>query len=260
MTGQTQTILGTAYTTGWSYDQLDRPVTLTYPDGELLTTTYGAHGRPLSAVGAQSYVTGATYSDQLQPLGWAYGNGTTVQFDYYDQPYEGAPDGTTPPATPTPGPGSALQFNGRDERITVPTIALDRRSFSVAGWVYRHADATGERVWFAARERDSTRRRLQLAVTGDGRVALKYWRDDLQTAPATVTAGAWHHVVVTYDQPSDTSRIYVNGVAVTSGNQGPFEGTNPTIRVGGWRRHPTGTGTGDWTKCGSTPPRSVPVR
>ena len=62
VTGQTQTILGTAYTTQWRYDTLDRPVTLTYPDGEVLTTAYGAHGLPVSAVGAQPYVTGATYS------------------------------------------------------------------------------------------------------------------------------------------------------------------------------------------------------
>ena len=232
VTGQTQTILGTAYTTGWSYDTLDRPVTLTYPDGEVLTTTYGAHGRPLSAVGTHSYVTGATYSDQRQPLGWTYGNGTTAQFDYYDQPYEHAPDGSTPPAAPTPGPGNALQFDGQNAHLTVPSMALDNRSFSVAGWVYRDPAATGERVWFAARERDSTRRHLHLGVQSDGRVALKYWNDDLQTPPYTVTAGAWHHVVVTYDQPTDTSRIYVNGAQVASGNQGPFEGQNPTIRVG----------------------------
>ena len=35
---------GTAYTTGWSYDSLDRPVTLTYPDGEVSPPDMGRTG------------------------------------------------------------------------------------------------------------------------------------------------------------------------------------------------------------------------
>ncbi len=97
VTSQTQTILGATYTTGWRYDSLDRPVGLTYPDGEVVTTAYGAHGLPVSAVGHRPYVTGATYSDQLQPLGWTYGNGTTADFDYYDQANESDPASAAQP-------------------------------------------------------------------------------------------------------------------------------------------------------------------
>ena len=177
VTGQTQTILGTAYTTQWRYDTLDRPVTLTYPDGEVLTTSYGAHGLPVSAVGTQPYVTGATYSDQLQPLGWTYGNGTTAPVRLLRPAVRAGPDGTIPP--PPAAAGTALQFDGQDDYVTAPSIALERRSFSVAGWVYRDPAATGDRVWFAARENDGTRRHLHVEVEPDGQVVLGFWGDDL---------------------------------------------------------------------------------
>lgn len=231
VTGQTQIIIDRAYTTRWTYDPLDRPVTLTYPDSEVLTTSYGAHGLPVSAVGTQPYVTGATYSDQLQPLGWTYGNGTTAHFDYYDQPYEAAPDGKTPPPPAAAG-GTALQLDGRDDYVTVPSMALERRSFSVAGWVYRDPAATGDRVWFAARENDGNRKHLRLGVRSDGAVFLDFAGEWRSTPRNAVTAGAWHHLVVTYDHPTDTSRIYVNGVQVAQGRQGPFEGVRPTILLG----------------------------
>ena len=47
-----------------------------------------------------------------------------------------------------------------------------------------------------------------------------------------MTAGAWHHLVVTYDLASDTARIYVNGTEVASGDAGPFYGRNPSIVLG----------------------------
>ena len=140
--------------------------------------------------------------------------------------------GEVAPARAPPAHGTALQFDGREDYVTAPSIALERRSFSVAGWVYRDPDVSGDRVWFAARTSDHTRKHLHVEVEPDGQVVLGFWSDDLHSPRDAVTAGAWHHLAMTYDHPTDTSRIYVDGAEVASGNQGPFEGVRPTILLG----------------------------
>ena len=136
------------------------------------------------------------------------------------------------PARAPPVHGTALQFDGREDYVTVPSLALDRRSFSVASWVYRDPDVSGSRVWFSARSGDDTRQDLRLGVHSNGAVFVDFEDDGRSTPRDAVTMGAWHHLAVTYDHPSDTARIYIDGVAVARSNAGPFAGRNPTIVLG----------------------------
>ena len=198
--------------------RLDQPFT---------STGYDGAGRVTQVVGPDGAVTTTAYGDGWRTLTDANGHRRTEYTDGYGQLA----------AVYEPGSAStALQFDGRDDHVIVPSMDLANRSFSIAGWVYPANNPAGDMVWFAARTSDNTRQHLHLVVQRNGRVVLKFWGDDLYSPHGAVTLGAWNHVVATYDQPSDTSRLYVNGAEVMSGRQGPFEGSSPTITVGGWLR------------------------
>ena len=71
------------------YDNLDRPVRLTYPDGEVVTTTYGVQG-PLALETSQALgngqrliVGGAQYNVPGQLASLRIGNGLTTRYAYY---------------------------------------------------------------------------------------------------------------------------------------------------------------------------------
>ncbi|MAG35305.1 MAG: hypothetical protein CL878_03525 [Dehalococcoidia bacterium] len=262
VTSQTQTILGTAYTTGWSYDSLDRPVTLTYPDSEVVTTSYGAHGQPVSVVGAQSYVTGATYSDQLQPLGWTYGNSTTASFDYYDtgnaydaqlaslgplgwwklkeasgniqntgslSGIDGTPNGT--PDYEQTGPSSTIpygiNFSGSGEDFRIPDVSGLRLTgnHTLLAWIKPDTVAAGNGT-ILDKEGNSSGywliRNGSALYTGFGNGS----SFQKHFSGSVLSAGQWAFVASTWD--GTTSRLYVNGSEVSalamSGN--PVGNTN----------------------------------
>jgi RHS repeat-associated protein len=75
---------GKTWSTLRSYDASDRPVSVTYPGGEVVSSTYDSRGMMTGLVGASSYLSAATYaaSGQVNTLG--YGNGVSTSYDYYD--------------------------------------------------------------------------------------------------------------------------------------------------------------------------------
>ncbi len=93
LTKEEKYISGSTFVTQWSYDSLDRVVTMTYPDGEVVTTGYDARGRPYSLAGTNTYVSSATYNalGQLNVLDFGAANGAKTTYTYYGQA------GVTPP-------------------------------------------------------------------------------------------------------------------------------------------------------------------
>ncbi|MBL8058399.1 MAG: hypothetical protein JNK29_16965, partial [Anaerolineales bacterium] len=73
------------YAFAYAYNAADQLLTLTYPDGEIVTTTLDAAGRPLGLTdGAGTpLVTGADYDAQARLTRLGLGNGLTTTYTYY---------------------------------------------------------------------------------------------------------------------------------------------------------------------------------
>ncbi|MCL4393974.1 MAG: hypothetical protein M1482_04065 [Chloroflexi bacterium] len=164
LTAQTESINGApeAYTTTWTYDEMDRPLSMTYPDGESVPMTYNSQGLVATLGG---YVTGSSYNPAGQPLELDFGDGTQTNYAYN-------PLNRRLTQLQTAGGASAIQNLSydydnvgnitqitdavRNEVTTFGYDDLDRlTSASIAG-VYSHAwqyDSTGNII---QRTEDST--------------------------------------------------------------------------------------------------------
>ncbi len=80
----TQAFSGTTLTTFYTYDELDRPVSVTYPDGEVVTTTYDNAGYPLSLTNddLEAYVGHVSYNEMGSPTEMTLGNGAITRWGY----------------------------------------------------------------------------------------------------------------------------------------------------------------------------------
>ncbi len=82
---------GGSFTTQYTYDSIDRVVTTTYPDGEVVRNTYNAAGQPAtlrSDTYSYNYVSSASYTAPGAMAAMTYGNGLIINYDYYDDPGE----------------------------------------------------------------------------------------------------------------------------------------------------------------------------
>ena len=70
--------------TGLAYDDVDRVVSTTYPDGEVVQTSYDAQGFVTRVVGDADYVVGTDYTDYGKLTQLRYGNHTHIDYAYYD--------------------------------------------------------------------------------------------------------------------------------------------------------------------------------
>src|SRR5581483_8674587 len=72
-----------SYVTEYTYNTLGQVLTLKYPDGEVVSTSYNAQNLPQSLSGTQSYITSASYnaSDQITNLTFQSGTTTTYGYD-----------------------------------------------------------------------------------------------------------------------------------------------------------------------------------
>jgi len=109
-----RTIDGLTYTTTTSFDALSRPASLTLPDGEQLSSSYGASGLLVGLTSSlgPNFVSEIVYNAMNQPTRWTLGSqplATTVLQTYNGLdgvPMNGSPFGTLrtsywPSATPT---------------------------------------------------------------------------------------------------------------------------------------------------------------
>jgi YD repeat-containing protein len=63
LTGESKTINGQTYTTQWGYNSADLPVSMTYPDNEIVTHSYKSQMLLNSVIGANTYVNSTTYDE-----------------------------------------------------------------------------------------------------------------------------------------------------------------------------------------------------
>jgi RHS repeat-associated protein len=81
---ETKVISGTSFTTEWTYNLADLPVTMKYPDNEIVTTQYNNNMQPTNVSGADNYVPSMTYDSAGRLLTRAMGNGLTQNYHFYE--------------------------------------------------------------------------------------------------------------------------------------------------------------------------------
>ena len=77
------------FTTSWTYNSADVPVTMTYPDGEVVTTTYNTRMLPISVTGDESYVTYMVYDTAGRLTSRTLGNGVMQKYLFKPWSVEG---------------------------------------------------------------------------------------------------------------------------------------------------------------------------
>ena len=120
--------------------------------------------------------------------------------------------------------GNGLQFNGTSAYVNAGTVSLS--SFTISAWVNMSSSQSG---WGSiVMKQNSFGLEVQngtvYANIGNGAT----WNNTVSTP---LTAGAWKHVVQTYD--GTTNRIYVDGVLKASGT-GAFTNASSNLLIGSW--------------------------
>ena len=89
---ENKTISGTTYTSRWSYNSASLPVTLTYPDNEVVTTTYLPQMAVNGLSGASNYVSETRYDAAGRAKTRALGSGAVTSYTYkpWSSPVGGA--------------------------------------------------------------------------------------------------------------------------------------------------------------------------
>ena len=81
---QTLTVDGHTWTSKLEFDDAGRLTAKSYPDGEVVHTTYDARGFVTGVSGHDKYVVGTTYTDYGALTQLRYGNHTQLAYTYYD--------------------------------------------------------------------------------------------------------------------------------------------------------------------------------
>jgi len=81
---ETKTLTGNpSYITQWTYNSADLPLTMTYPDGEVVTNNYTSRMLLNSVIGTNNYVQSTTYDSAGRMTNRALGNGLTQNYAYF---------------------------------------------------------------------------------------------------------------------------------------------------------------------------------
>lgn len=113
---------------------------------------------------------------------------------------------------PGAGNNNALYLDGASGRIQSTTsLSLTNRSFTLEAWAQR-SDPT-RREWLISQGWEDTLQGLLFGWETNGFFKLGFWGDDLQ-ASTPFTDTNWHHWAATFDLPSQTRKIYLDGVLV----------------------------------------------
>lgn len=127
---------------------------------------------------------------------------------------------------------AAASFDGVDGRVSIPTLALARRSFSVEALIRPSASSPpAQQCWFGAHTAALANQSLALRLEPSGVIEADFYGAALQSNQI-VTFGVWNHVVFVYDHAADESRWYINGQAAGQSAIGPFEGLDPALTIG----------------------------
>jgi RHS repeat-associated protein len=89
VTGETRRLDGRLFTTFQTYNSADLPVSMTYPDGEVVTNTYTPQMLVNNVTGSSVYVNSTSYDSAGRMKMRFYGNNTQTLYDYFARNVQG---------------------------------------------------------------------------------------------------------------------------------------------------------------------------
>jgi len=117
---------------------------------------------------------------------------------------------------------TAVTFNGTNQYVSVPLLALENRSFSVEGWLKCALPASDMAILEAGQSAPTSNNLFTMKIWPSGDVGGEFWGNYLYAGNGAVSANTWTHVVFTYEYASDTACMYVNGTLKNSNSAGPL--------------------------------------
>ena len=107
--------------------------------------------------------------------------------------------------------GSAVDFDGADDRLEIEPFDVTGKTITVSGWL-RLASVSGDQT-VVAKANSATDRILTLGTTGAAaRFELRLDGTTHTVTGGTLGSGAWHHLAATWN--GATMTLYIDGIAV----------------------------------------------
>ncbi|TWT94017.1 Glycosyl hydrolase catalytic core [Botrimarina colliarenosi] len=191
------------------YSRVEAVRELTYSDGSLTPTgvVYEANESPIG------------YTQEIAAPASAAG-GAIAQLNFDGDTLDSSGYGLNGHAFGVPRfvagvSGQALEFDGVDDRIQLPTGVASGDSFSFAGWVKWNGGGNWQRIFDFGKDTDSF-----LFLTPSNGSTMRFGiknhgsQQIVETTPLTV--GEWTHVAVTLG--GSQARMYVDGALVDTNN------------------------------------------
>src|SRR5882724_5628144 len=125
--------------------------------------------------------------------------------------------------------GQGLQFDGVDDRVTLPSI-MPTGAYTKAAWVYKTTTGTGQNIISASP--GAGPHALWASGFDSGKLASghDYPNTDQVKDTVPLPTNSWQHAAVTYDG-SSVMRLYRNGIQVASAT-GISPNTDTTVAIG----------------------------
>lgn len=126
----------------------------------------------------------------------------------------------------------ALKFDGIDDKVSMDgRIPLGNADFTIECWAKRNTTDTQEFL-FSLGSNGATGEVLHMGFRPSNQFTFGFFGDDLNTA-ATYTDTDWHHWATSYDESTQTLKIYRDGQLIETGTgHGPFTGNELSLQLG----------------------------
>jgi chitodextrinase len=142
--------------------------------------------------------------------------------------------------------GSALRFDGRDDRVDLPPLHVGPmgaqfydRAFTLEAWVRKTGTKRDTAVLGSWRNDQNGGPMLWVSnVDGRYRLVLNRGESNYLDSGRAPVAGEWQHLAATYD--GATARFFVNGAEVASRPFAGSVGSSDAWRIGSYGATPTG--------------------
>ena len=107
----------------------------------------------------------------------------------------------------------ALSLNGTTDYVTIGTPLSSNGSYTKEAWVYQSSSTGSQNIISSPA--------TPFWISGGTLSAGQAGSFSLVTAPAAIPVNTWVYVAVTYDAPSTTMKLYMNGNLVATNNSVP---------------------------------------
>ncbi len=184
------------------------------PAASLTVTATSGNSALVDANGLQLGGSAGSRTVTLTPKPNAFGS-TLITLVVRDGENRTASDSFTLTVTnvndgPIAGPKHALAFDGVDDQVVAPALALTNTSFTVEAWARRAELGTWDIL--AWQGTNQPNRGLHVGFRDNNRFTLGFWNNDLDTEPQLDTD--WHHWAASYDAATGLRKIYRDGLLI----------------------------------------------